>query len=126
MLLLCPICAGEFQLRLESCPNCECGLVAWTLDEKVSHEIADSCAEPVRFVALCQPAIYPVAMLIKQMLEQHEVVVLIRGGNSLSVMPHLAFGGELRVLVDSRQFEYARALYEAYFEAEDGTDYISE
>jgi hypothetical protein len=65
-------------------------------------------------------------MLIKQMLEQHEVVVLIQGGNSLSVMPYLAFGGELRVLVDSRHIEYARSLYEAYFEAEDGTDFSSE
>lgn len=126
MLLLCPICAGEFQLRLECCPTCECRLVAWTLDEKAAAEIPRSEVEPVRFVLLCRPPLYAVAMLIKQTLEQHDVVVLIRGGNSLSVMPHLAFGGELHVLVDSRQFEYARSLYEAYFEAEDGTDYTPE
>jgi hypothetical protein len=32
-------------------------------------------------------------------------------------MPSLAFLGELRVLVPRDQLEYARALYEAYFEA---------
>jgi hypothetical protein len=124
--MLCPICAGEFQLRVESCPTCECELVPSTLNQKAKAEFAAARSEPVKFVALCRPHIYPVAMLIKQMLEQHEVIVLIQGGNSLSVMPHLAFGGELRVLVDSRQIDYARSLYKAYFEVEDGTDFTTE
>jgi hypothetical protein len=55
-------------------------------------------------------------MLIKQMLEQNGVTVLVQGAHSLSLMPHLAFGGELRVTVEKSQLDFARSLYEAYFE----------
>jgi hypothetical protein len=65
---------------------------------------------------------YPLAMLIKQTLEAHDVAVIVQGGNSLSLMPQLAFGGELRILVDSSQLEAAKSLYEAYFEGQ-GEDF---
>jgi hypothetical protein len=41
-------------------------------------------------------------------------------------MPHLAFGGQLRVLVGSEQLEYAKAIYKAYFESDEDIDYSSE
>jgi hypothetical protein len=122
MLMLCPICAGEFQPQEPFCPGCGCGLIPATLEQTV----VATRKETVELVELCRPRLYPVAMLIKQTLEQHGVTVLIKGGHSISVMPHLAFGGELRVLVDSDQIEYARALYEAYFESDEETDYIEE
>lgn len=65
-------------------------------------------------------------MLIKQMLEQNGVAVMVQGGHSLSVLPHLAFGGEMRVMVDGEQLEFAQALYRAYFESDDDIDYITE
>ena len=116
--MLCPICAGEFQLRIALCPTCECDLVPMTLDRNAAGKPEPTEREAVRFVELCRPRLYPVAMLIKQMLQGNDVVVLVKGGHSLSVMPHLAFGGELRVMVDSRQLEFARSLYNAYFESE--------
>jgi len=72
--------------------------------------------EPVRLIELCRPKLYPLAMLIKETLEQNGVRVVVSGANSLSVLPHLAFSGELRVLVGSDQIEFARELYHAYFE----------
>ncbi|HEY7547360.1 MAG TPA: hypothetical protein VID27_20865 [Blastocatellia bacterium] len=80
----------------------------------------------VEFVELCRPRTYPVAMLIKQMLEQNGVAAIVQGGHALSVLPQLVFGGELRVLVDSEEIEYARELYRAYFESDDDTDFIEE
>ncbi|MEK6320565.1 MAG: hypothetical protein AABN33_02655 [Acidobacteriota bacterium] len=80
----------------------------------------------VEFVELCRPQTNPEAMFIKETLEQNNVAVLIQGVHSLSVMPHLAFGGQLRMLVRRDQLEYAQALYKAYFESEEGTDYIEE
>ena len=80
----------------------------------------------VKFVELCRPQSYPEAMFIKETLEQNHVTVLIQGVHSLSLMPHLAFGGQLRVLVGRDQLEYAQALYKAYFESDEGTDYIEE
>ena len=125
MLMLCPICAGEFQLEVGLCPTCDCGLIPVTLDPATALEL-ESLGETVKFVELCRPRIHAVAMLIKQMLERHDVAVLVQGGSSLSVMPHLVFGGELRVMVDSRQLEFARSLYRAYFEAEGDADFTGE
>jgi hypothetical protein len=41
-------------------------------------------------------------------------------------MPALAFNGHLRVMVASEQFEFASALYKAYFESDEEIDYLAE
>jgi hypothetical protein len=101
-------------------------MVPSTLSGEASGMSATAKEREIEFVELCRPWSYPEAMLIKATLEQNHVAVLIQGVHSLSVMPHLAFGGQLRLLVDGAQLEYAHALYQAYFESEDGTDYIAE
>ncbi|MCI0485126.1 MAG: DUF2007 domain-containing protein [Blastocatellia bacterium] len=116
--MLCPICAEEFQTRLDMCPGCGCNLVPSSLEK----EAAESEKRRIRFVELCRPPIYPLAMLIKQVLEQNGITAVIQGGHSLSVLPHLVFGGELRIMVDSEQFEYALDIYQAYFEGHEDTD----
>jgi hypothetical protein len=88
-----------------------------TLD---SRDVSDSKAA---LVELCRPRLYPVAMLIKQVLEQNGVPVAVPGANAFSVMPHLAFSGELRVMVGSDDLDYARQLYSAYFECDDDAQY---
>jgi hypothetical protein len=123
MLMLCPICAGEYQTATPHCPGCGCGLVPSTLDKTTAREIDAIAKRQVQLVELCRPRLYPVAMLIKQTLESHDVTVIIQGGHSLSVMPNFAFMGEIRVLVESDQLEYARALYSAYFESDEEIDY---
>ena len=65
-------------------------------------------------------------MFIKDTLEQNNVGVLIQGVHSLSLMPHLAFGGQLRVLVGRDQLEYAQALYKAYFESDEESHFIDD
>ena len=97
-----------------------------TLDQKAASHAEPSERAAITFVELCRPRLYPVAMLIKQMLQGHDVAVLVQGGHSLSVMPHLAFGGELRVMVDSRRLEFARSLHEAYFESEGEGEFAAE
>lgn len=126
MLRLCPICAGEFETHAGVCAGCGCELVPSTLGGEVSGMLQRAEKREVKFVELCRPSSYPEAMLIKSTLEQNHVAVLIQGVHSLSVMPHLVFGGQLRLLVDRPQLEYARALYQAYFESDEGTDYIAE
>lgn len=126
MLMLCPICAGEFETHAGLCLSCGCGLVPSTLNEHGGVKTEAARKKDVEFVELCRPQTNPEAMFIKDTLEQHNVVVLIQGVHSLSLMPHLAFGGQLRVLVGRDQLEHARELYKAYFESEEGTDYIEE
>jgi hypothetical protein len=96
------------------------------MDERTARELAALETREVEFVELCRPRIHPVAMLIKQTLEQHGVTVLIQGGHSISVMPALAFNGQLRVMVASEQFEFASAPYKAYFESDEEIDYLAE
>src|SRR5215208_5732768 len=126
MLMLCPICAGEFNMPTPNCPGCGCGLVPSTLDARTASEIEAIVKKKVAYVELCRPRLFPVAMLIKQTLESHDVMVIIQGGHSLSVLPNFAFMGEIRVLVESEQLEFARALYAAYFESDEGIDYTQD
>ena len=126
MLMMCPICAGEFEISAADCPSCGCNLVAGTMED---DSLSDSDAgDGFEFVEMCRSqGGYPVAMLIKQTLEQNGITVILHGGNFISVMPSLAFSGELRVLVPRHQFGYARELYEAYFGAGDEqTDFARE
>jgi hypothetical protein len=124
MLMLCPICAGEFEISAADCPACGCNLVASTMRRDAFGDKESD--EEFEFVEMCRSRGYPVAMLIKQTLEQNGVTVILQGGHFISVMPNLAFGGELRVLVPRHQLEYARALYEAYFEGGDETAFASD
>jgi hypothetical protein len=126
MMMLCPICADEFLLRIPACPNCGCNLVPETLTEVAHMPLSREEYHQLEFVELCRPKLIPVAQLVKQTLEQNGIPTIVQGGNALSLLPHLAFGGELRVLVDSRQLSYARQLYEAYFENQDDIDYLPE
>jgi hypothetical protein len=80
----------------------------------------------IEFVELCRPHTHPEAMFIKETLEKQNVAVMIQGMHSLSLMPYLAFGGQLRVFVGRHQLEYARAIYKAYFESDEGIDYVEE
>lgn len=125
MLMLCPICSEEFDTLPDLCPRCECRLVPSTLSDAphVAAKVRDKDAE---FVEMCRPKSHPDAMFIKETLEQNNVPVLIQGMHSLSVMPHLAFGGQLRLLVPSDQLDEAKALYKAFFESDEGIDYIAE
>ncbi len=123
--MLCPICASEFDSPVKLCPACGCELFPFTLNP-ISDVTTRQEKRSIEFVELCRPRAYPVAMLIKQMLEQNGVAAIVQGGHALSVLPQLVFGGELRVLVDSEEIEYARELYKAYFESDDDTDFIEE
>ena len=126
MLMLCPICAGEFETQGLSCIRCGCELVPSTMGEMPVFQDEVIEAQDLEFVELCRPQSNPEAMFIKATLEQNNIAVIIQGMHSISVMPHLAFGGQLRVLVGSEQLEYAKAIYKAYFENEEGIDYSPE
>ncbi|MGH9827678.1 MAG: hypothetical protein ACREDR_31035, partial [Blastocatellia bacterium] len=102
MFALCPICTGEYDGGETQCPACGCNLVPGTMQATLPAEAASPQRGGEKFVELCRPGTFPIAMLIKQMLELNEVDVLVKGAHSMSVMPQLAFCGELRVLVRAR------------------------
>ena len=126
MVMLCPICAGEFHSPGIDCPTCGCTLIPETMSSEPLVATRRNPVEQIQFVELCRPRIYPIALLIKQTLEQHGIHVLVHGGNAASLMPQLAFGGELRVMVDREQYEFAREVYKSYFDNDENLDYIME
>ena len=126
MLMLCPICADEFAGSQSICPACGFDLFPATLDPRTAAALEEINHRPVEYVELCRPRLFPVAMLIKQVLEQHDVGVIVQGGHSLSVMPHLAMFGELRVLVDSERLDLAQRVYAAYFEMSDDMEFSAD
>ena len=121
MFMLCPVCAGEYDAPESGlCPKCDLDLIPVTLDPQTAAEIESKTeGYRVEFVELCRPRLFAVAMLIKDTLEQHGVAVLLQGGHFSSVLPQLAFGGEMRLMVASDQLADARMLYEAYFERDE-------
>lgn len=123
MLMLCPICAGEFESEAGLCLKCDFVLIPTTITQDPAGKKPANKKE-VQFVELCRPQTNPEALFIKDTLEQNNVVVMIQGMHSLSLMPHLAFGGQLRVLVAQDQLEYAAALYKAYFESDEESGFI--
>ena len=126
MLMLCPICAGEFETQSFACVRCGCDLVPSSIGDLPSFPEEATRHRDVEFVELCRPQSNPEAMFIKATLEQNNITVVLQGIHSSWVMPHLAFGGQLRLLVDGEQLEFAKAIYKAYFESEEGIDYSSE
>jgi hypothetical protein len=124
--MLCSICSEEFESVGVDCPVCGCGLVPSSLSCDVTVLPNRRQQGPLRLVELCRPGSYPVAMMIKQTLEQNGIPVMIPGGNALSIMPHLAFSGELRVLVEECNASQAREIYDAYFAGEESIDYPTE
>ncbi len=126
MLMLCPICAGEFDSRDKSCRHCGCALVPSALNADARASVATVNKGPLEFVELCRPQSSPIALMIKETLEQNGVAAAVQGGHALSLQPHLAFGGQLRVLVDASQIEFAREVYRSFFESDDDIDYVHE
>ena len=126
MLMLCPICAGEFQMQISSCPGCGCNLIPENLASWGEREDPVTPESQLEFVELCRPKLYPIAMLVKQKLEQNGVQAWVQGGNAISVLPQLAFGGELRVFVDKAKLDFAQEIYKAYFDPDGDVDYLIE
>src|SRR5215467_13402633 len=124
MLMLCPICSGDFQQTEPLCPACGCGLVPASIVVEPKLQSDRQVGEAL--VELCRPRLYSVAMLIKQPLEQNGVAAIIPGANSFAIMPHLSFSGEMRVMVFADQLDYAREIYAAYFQGDGETNYNDE
>jgi hypothetical protein len=126
MLMLCPICAGEFQVQVSACPGCGCNLIPENVTEMAKADSPMQRFFQLEFVELCRPKLYPIAMLVKQKLEQHDVQAWVQGGNAISVMPQLAFGGDLRVFVEKEKLDFAKEIYKAYFDTDEDVDYLIE
>lgn len=113
-------------MQVSSCPGCGCNLIPENVTDSSDSDGPTPPSLQLEFVELCRPKMYPIAMLVKQKLEQNGVRAWVPGGNAISVLPQLAFGGELRVFVEKEKLEFAREIYKAYFDTDEDVDYLIE
>ena len=113
-------------MQILACPGCGCNLVPENVETFSAPDYPSVESDQLEFVELCRPKLYPIAMLVKQKLEQNGVQAWVQGGNAISVLPQLAFGGELRVFVEKAKLDFAQEIYKAYFEPDGDVDYLIE
>lgn len=103
----CPECEAEYEDGVETCTDCGVALVG----ELPVHEPADTAdGEPVPFRNFANSA---EASMVRDLLEENGIRAYVSGGE-FTVAPS-AFSDEIVLMVDERDLERARALYDAYF-----------
>ena len=111
--MFCPVCEAEYQAGVERCPDDGAQLVKH-LAAKTSHD--DSEARFVKLHTLSSPA---EAEMVNDILVQNGIRSIVQSGGSDALSPLLsATTPGAAILVDERDFDRARELYNAFFGAD--------
>jgi len=106
----CPECEAEYEQGVGTCTDCGVALV----DELPAEEIPDSAdGEPVPLRNFSNTA---EANMVKDLLEENGIRAFVSGGD-FTVVPS-EFLGEIVLMVDERDLDRAKSLYDAYFTEE--------
>ena len=109
--MFCPVCESEYEAGVTSCPDDGSELVERLTPENTLHDHSEA-----RFVPLHNIGSPTEAEMVADMLGQNGVRVAVQSGGSDALSPLLssASPGAL-VLVDERDFDRARELYDSFF-----------
>ena len=109
-MAFCPNCEAEYREGIQRCPDCDLELVEELTPENRVHDRSD--AQPVVFQSFKTSA---EAELVRDLLEQNGVRAFVEG-SEFAVIPG-SFSAEVVLMVDERDLERAKEVYEAYFNA---------
>jgi hypothetical protein len=111
----CPECEAEYESGIETCADCGVPLLT-SLPPRDGEPPDTSEGEPVPLRNYSNAA---EASMVANLLTENGVRAFVSGGD-FTVAPS-GFSGEIVLMVDERDLERARELYDAFFGAEAAT-----
>lgn len=109
--MFCPVCEAEYEAGITTCPDHEAELIERLTPENTLHDHSEARLVPLHNIG--SPA---EAEMVADILQQNEIRVAVQSGGADAFSPLLssASPGAL-VLVDERDLERARELYNSFF-----------
>jgi hypothetical protein len=109
--MFCPVCESEYEAGVTSCPDDGSELVERLTPENTLHDHSEA-----RFVPLHNIGSPAEAEMVVDILQQNEIRAAVQSGGADAFSPLLsaASPGAL-VLVDERDLDRARELYDSFF-----------
>ena len=112
----CPICDAEYRDGVERCRDCNAELVAALPDEQPEPVDPDA----IELTEMASFATAAEADMIRELLESNGIRTVIRGETDPIGAASLAAPATL--LVEKRDLERARGLYDAFFAGQGGEE----
>lgn len=109
--MFCPVCESEYQAGITRCPDDNSDLVARLTSTTAVHDTSEAQYLPLH--NLGSPA---EAEMVNDIFSQNDIRSVIKSGGADAFSPLLSATMEGAViLVDERDFDRAKELYEAFF-----------
>lgn len=109
-MAFCPDCEAEYRAGITECPDCDVALVDKLTPDNSIHDKSDH-----KFVLLRSFRNGAETGVVFELLDENGIRAFVRDGE-MGIFGTSFIGGA--VMVDERDLDRARELYEAYFQSE--------
>jgi hypothetical protein len=108
----CPVCKKRYSQEVEYCPDCRIGIIP-DFRETIRETIKEN-AKTKTFVEVYRTQDVAIAGLIKEVLEDHEIICYLENYSLARIYPSLV--SPIKVMVYKEHIEEAREVVNLFFE----------